>query len=388
MAFVLENPLNVELPVVKVSENEACSIASAIWAEVSCLEPQKGEPSWESAHFVRDAARLHETGHGCQLVNLFAKYSLSANIPIANVDIGARGQHPVLRPRDFVTGLSSHEKLKLLFCNHDGKDYADFWAHWRLIQPEHPVFESHRRKLSSCIPIFCFGDEGTSQKKKPLMVLQWQPILGWGSSRADDVNMLGVSVTTRFLYSVLQGKEYSGKSKKNEPLHRLIDHLAKDLRTCYDKPIPIEGVSWTKQVHLICLGFKGDLQGLIKVGKLSRNFMRDTATGNGPGICHLCRAGQEGMPWHNTEYCAMKAMKKDVPPPWKEEPSLVAQLPHSPSHKAQFFCVDLFHTLLKGVFGDIAANCVVSRSGTLLCTSFPRIQHTFPNDAYSMKSTS
>ena len=104
---------------------------------------------------------------------------------------------------------------------------------------------------------------------------------------------------------------------------------------------------------------KGDLAALVKLAHLERNYMRDTVSGAGAGICHLCCAGQANHSYHQTDFDSIAKMRRGAPLPWKDEPSLLTYIPHSPSHKANFFKLDMFHILLKGVFGDLAANAVV-----------------------------
>ena len=191
------------------------------------------------------------------------------------------------------------------------------------------------------------------------MILETQPILGWGSRRAEDINMLGVSTTTRFLYSVLSGKVYAGKKKDHAPLHKLINSFAEHIGNCFSEAIAVKGI-WTKKLFLVCLGCKGGLQAFIKIGKLQRHFLRDTPSGVGKGICHLCLAGTQGHSWHFTGFKAMQNMKVNLPDPWDSEPSLISKIPQSPTHKPEFFRLDIFHTLLKGVFADMAANAIVA----------------------------
>ena len=345
----------------KVTPSHACGIAAGFWEEISGFADTENIPSRD---FLKEAARLKETKHEHKLHGLLEKFNLTARIPKTTVSLGTKStlDHPVLRPKDFISTLSTEGKLDLLFCGHTGVDYVDFWNLWRLVQSDHPIFRTHKTRLSSCIPIWMFADEGTSQKKKALMVLEYQPILGHGSKRADDVNMSGVSITTRFLYSVLSGKIYAGKKKHQEPLHNLVKQFAQDIGNSYHEPIPVHGISWTNGVFLICLGLKGDLAALVKLGQLERNFMRDTASGCGKGICHLCRAGQENFSFHDTNFDAMTNMRRDVPLPWTHEPSLISLIPCSPSRKPDFFKLDIFHILLKGVFGDIAANAIVAHA--------------------------
>ena len=211
-------------------------MAAGFWSEIAHFAESTNIPSRE---FLKEATRLKETGHEHKLNDLLARFNLTARIPMTSVSLGttATQQHPVLRPRDFISLLAHEGKLDLLFCGHTGVDYKEFWDLWRLVEDDHPIFKVHKRNLSLCIPIWIFADEGTSQKKKALMVLQFQPILGRGSKRAEDVNMSGVSVTTRFLYSVLSGKVYAGKKNHQEPLHKLVSFFAKDIGNCFHEEI-------------------------------------------------------------------------------------------------------------------------------------------------------
>ena len=186
-------------------------MAAGFWEEIANLPLSTEIPS---RSFLMEATRLKETKHENNLPELFKKYHLRANIPLTMLDIGGKS-HPVLKPSDFISTLSVEGKLDLLFCNHTGVDYQDFWAQWRLLQGDHPVFSTHGRRLHTCVPVWVYADEGTSQKKKAIMILQFQPVLGWGSKRASDVNTLGVSTTNRFLYSVMSGRVYAGKKRNN-----------------------------------------------------------------------------------------------------------------------------------------------------------------------------
>ena len=332
-----------------------------MWNEFKDLP---GADSVPSADLMRKATALSTTGHECRLTDYFEQCGISAAIPITHVDIKTSKPHPVFGIHDLLSRLSDTGKSELLFAGHTPEDYEEFWSMWRLNQPEHPIYTTHglKGRLGSCIPVFAYADEGTSQKRRGLMVIEYQPLLARGSARASDINMRGQSTANRFLYSVLSSRVYSGKLKKNLPLLRLVDHFSKDLGSLFTKPVNMKCAGGKpRRVYLICLGLKGDLAALVKLGQLDRNHLRDTPSkSDGPGICHLCLGGQEGHPWHRVSYESMLAMKEHVVEPWHSEPSLIANIPQSPMHKAAFFQIDIFHCAHKGLWGDVAANTIAA----------------------------
>jgi len=116
------------------------------------------------------------------------------------------------------------------------------------------------------------------------------------------------------------------------------------------------------QLFLIPLACKGDWPALVKIGSLNRHFQRVSYSTKTPppGLCHLCKADQQHhKDWHDVSWDNMVKMKQGSALPWVKDPSLVLAVPTPNCYKAQFFRVDLFHTLHKGVMGDIAANAIV-----------------------------
>ena len=192
------------------------------------------------------------------------------------------------------------------------------------------------------------------------MIAQWQPTMGWGCSRQrNDLNMIGNSVTTRFLFSVMLSKCYGGKLK-NKPLMSLVTHLATELRSMFYSRIDVNLNGKRCKFYLVCIGAKGDWAGLCKIGTLNRSFMTDAPTKPfGKGICHKCRAGQEGHPWHEIDFQSMQLAHQDPPLPWKRPSPLTLLVPGDETKLPEFFKCDLFHTAHKGIVADAAANAVV-----------------------------
>ena len=284
------------------------------------------------------------------------------------VDVGLRDTHPVLAVKDFIKGLDSMSRMDTLLMGNRASQLETFWRTWQELEPGHPIFDHHKTRLGQCIPMALHADEGTSIKKKALMVLQYQPLLGCGSRKAKrkanlevaGVNLLGNSLKTRFLYSVMLARLYSGKKKQNRPLMALVHQLCLELRNFFYEGcmVTIDGVQ--QRIFLITLGMKGDWPALAKLGNLARHHGRVTSTHeDGKGICHLRVGGMFGKHWYNTSYENMMAMREGAPVPWKKEPSMTKEIPMDGNLKANFFKIDIFHTCHKGLMADLAANIIV-----------------------------
>lgn len=324
-----------------------------------------GASETPSANFLKAASKLSKTGHGYLLSNQFAKFKLSADIPLSHKDIGLDEPHPVLQISDTLKSFDRNGKTDLIFMGNSLQRYEEFWRQWQLQQPDHPIYRVHGTRLSHCVPVMVHADEGTSQKKKGLMIVQVQPALGRGTSKRKTsetkpgVNFLGKSLLTRWLYSVMLTRVYSGKKLKNKPLHKLVEHLALELKSAFYQGNEIKHNGETQTIFLVPIAMKGDWAALVKCGQLTRHHLRDvTAKEGGKGICHLCLGGQKSHAWHDISFSNMKKMRRDAPPPWASEPALVKHLPLGEPYKNLFFRIDVFHGLHKGVFGDIAANAI------------------------------
>ena len=341
----------------KVTEREACAIASAFWSEFGGLDGARSVPS---ARFLVDSSRLCRTSHENAFTDLCGSYGLHPAIPITYVPVGLIKDHPVLGVADVIRCLSNDKKLDLVFAGHGPADYVRFWDVYRQSFPGHQVFKTHENDLEVCLPIQLHMDEGTSIKKRGLMVCHWGPCMGAGTSRKDggDLNYLGVTIRTRFLYGVMMAKVYGGKNKL-KPLLRLTEHLATELRKLFFEGVEVQVGLTTCRIFPICISLKADWAGMAKVGCLKRSFMSDAPTkAFGRGICHLCKAGMESHPWHQVSFEEMERAHQNPPLPWTSPSPLTSIIPADPSRLPDFFRVDIFHTCHKGIIADAAANAI------------------------------
>ena len=312
----------------------------------------------ESSTFLVELARLHSSGHEHRLPGVLLKYGFQADIKYTYVNIGLTASHPVLRLSDTVACFDRHGKIEsLLLLKHTQKDLKDFWANYRQIDGQHSVFTTHASHLDRVVPIYLHGDEGVTLKKKGILILQAQCAIGFGSSRTGPgLNFSGSTYVTRLLFSVLSCRLYS---KKKAVLYKLLEAWSEDLTRLFNTGIEVVAFGKSQRLFFATLGMKGDWPALCKLGRLVRHHLRDTADGQGPGICHLCRAGQPGFDWFDFGRQASWLVTQDDnnPTPWNQ-PSPLASVPqgHNP---ANFYKVDLFHTCQKGIVGDFACSSLV-----------------------------
>ena len=61
-----------------------------------------------------------------------------------------------------------------------------FWSRFRRLFPKHQLWDdvqSKGKELKKCIPLFLHGDEGVHYRKSGLLVLSFQGVIGYGSSK-------------------------------------------------------------------------------------------------------------------------------------------------------------------------------------------------------------
>eukprot|EP00439_Symbiodinium_sp_Y106_P022881 s866_g2.t2 len=346
----------------KASDKRACHLAHGFYQELCSVGKEDEAPS---SKFLRKLSQLHSTGHENRLESVLEDFGLQAPIPVSYIQVqGLQSAHPVLKPKDVLETMAKFNKLDCFLHGHSPKDFSNFWEKFRALEPENLVFIQHGKRLEQVVPIMIHLDEGTGQKKKPLLILQYHSVLGLGSRRAPDLNFTGSTFKTRLLYTTMPAKTYGKQTKKKEIIQSLFEAWARDLMTLFTDGFDYETADGkVSKLFAACVGCKGDWPALNLAGNLERHFGRvekEKASSRKPcpGICHLCRAGMPKYPWH--EYGPKAKWNLDrgeVPAPWKpnNKPPLLT-LCLNPRSPESFFKIDCFHTLHKGCFADLAAS--------------------------------
>ncbi|CAE7638788.1 unnamed protein product [Symbiodinium sp. CCMP2592] len=353
-------------PGLVVSDRLLCSIAAGFVDEVREADPDLAE-DLRSAHLLRDLHRQSKTKHESASSKSFAKSGLSCPVEITTVEVGPDETHPVLKIADMLQALASCNKLCLLWGAKSMTSNTDvlpkFWRRWRAHDPQHAVFGHHRNNMAYVLPLQLHGDEGQTLKKSGVLVINWQSPLGFGLSTTEDrpeamsLNYTGNSYGTRFLYSVCHKKRYS--KGKSYILTGIMDRLAEELVDAFYNGVSLQIGGKQVTFYLALLGLKGDWPIQARFGNLSRHFARKGVyeVSEKSGFCHLCRAGEQGYnPNDYGESASWRATYLQTVP-WDTEGPL-CRVPQSPA-KEYMHKFDVFHTVHKGVFAELAGSGIV-----------------------------
>ena len=250
-----------------------------------------------------------------------------------------------------------------------GPRLQEFWRRYRAWMPEHEMWGHSHFDTSALVPLMVHGDGGRTFKKDELMVLQFQPVIGFGTrtshplpqTSVPGVNLRKHTFTTRFLYGVLQKAAY-----KDNPacFTGFFDTFMQNLAALYLHGLNLQN----KHLHFLVIGVKGDLPFLQKAAHLERTFLNvrkaPEKASSKPlnGCCHLCLAGTAGFPFEefNRAPKFVETMGACSPYPWSHLPPFVEYIPHVRANPAALLRLDLMHIVHLGVGRDYTgSSCVV-----------------------------
>ena len=205
------------------------------------------------------------------------------------------------------------------------------------------------------------------------MVVSWQSPLGEGTSKKDELqdlslNFKGSTYASRFLSTVCVKKVYR---KHPQRFDKIMAALADELCELFTNGVEVVITKRCVRVYGALISFKGDWPIHARVGNLKRHFGRKgvyQATAKS-GICHLCRAGEINYPPFDFSINAAWKASYLQRVPWDVEPAL-ARVPQTAAKEA-LHKFDVFHTLHKGCFAELAGSGIVLRHSILRSTSFP-----------------
>ena len=353
-----------------MSDRLVCKLASGFFEECQAVDPELAE-SLPSSSLLSSLHRKSQTRHETKAGEIFAREGLALPVRVDTIEEGKAQDHPVLRISEYIKVLALHDQLPVLWGGGSAMDVLPkFWRRFKRHQGSHEVFTKHGEHLERVLPLQLHADEGQTLKKTGIMIINWQSPIGTGTSRqtalADPMglNFLGSSYATRFLVTVCLKRKYA-KKKCPEYLDEIFAYIAGELYELFHSGLEVVVGDQRVRYYVACTGFKGDWPIHARAGRLQRHFAKKgvlKATRRS-GICHLCRAGELGFPAH--DYDPNAAWRSTVlsRPPWTH-PGPLTRIPQTP-HKEELHKFDVFHTLLKGCFSELAgsglASCPCSR---------------------------
>lgn len=123
---------------------------------------------------------------------------------------------PWLKPSNFLQAMAKandlHHLLGGLSLRQARPRLLKFWSQWRQLFPSHELWgevDCGRKNLSHCLPLFLHGDEGVTYRKDGLLVISFQGVWGYGSSKSiarspEDYKATSTGIPLNFLKTGFQ----------------------------------------------------------------------------------------------------------------------------------------------------------------------------------------
>jgi len=165
---------------VKSKANNAAKASESAFCQQSTMIP--GSPMHTE---IQQLSRAHI--QGCDRETVFLKEVVNigriTHIPISEMLLASTGKkHHYISIRSVASYLLERFPSKLL-AGHTNPDASRFqnlltqwWQAFRVLQPEHDVYTRYGDELDSVLPMKLHCDEGTGQRRAPVMQYSWGPL--------------------------------------------------------------------------------------------------------------------------------------------------------------------------------------------------------------------
>ena len=301
-------------------------------------------------------------------------FGLGLPIPMTDLNVNTTEiDMQILRLRDWMAYILEHNCFHLMCglmapdANRECAILSAFWSRFRHENPTHPIYGMAARgeiDLATTVPIVCHGDEGRGAKRQAFMVVNFHGLLGRGTNPQrrrektlgikpryvkHNLSFRGHTYSNRFLFGCMPKHWYTGEREDVfDALMKAAAEEADFLATTGVKD-PHSG----KTYRCMMLGVSGDWPWLQKSGNLNRTFnhvQKRLNVRNPPaGVCHLCRAGQNDVPYEQIgtrRPLWMPTLNEQSP---FSTPSPFQVIPHDTEKLAELWKFDLFHCYHLGV---------------------------------------
>ena len=320
-------------------------------------------------------ARCKESSADSPVYKVLRQSGLTLGITISYAHVGNIYRYPYIDPRSLVEHLcikGHFDKVAGLPVENLEASLTQFWETFRLLHPSHPIYDQYI-DMSHCIPYYLHGDGGRGYKKDPVDTFSMLPCLGSGSRHVAnkrkhddgrmDINLRGLSATTRFLFTVLGSLE----AKKNPALFDAITELwGQKLQALFADGFQACGETW----RIAIIGFTGDSPFVKKVSHSDRSFHNVRKSGfskkDQKGCCWLCRAGfetqNESIPFEHLGLWNplwIRTQGSNNTKPWEKEGGPILKYLMLGQDGPAFFRPDFFHVYHSGVGKDFLGSSFV-----------------------------
>ena len=154
------------------------------------------------------------------MAQIFASSGLRYEVGLTYSQAGAIPDFPWIRPSDYLKSLVRTGDFTKLLGGHSLESSKTtlhtFWTRYKDQFPAHEVFSDPVKSanLHRCVPVYVHGDEGTTYKKKGVLVIAFQSPIGHGSRHSPNqrpetlndagipMNLLRTSLQSRFLTAI------------------------------------------------------------------------------------------------------------------------------------------------------------------------------------------
>ena len=340
---------NIYISMCKTKANNAAKASESAFCQQSTMIP--GSPMYAE---IQQLSRAHSQGTDKETAFLkeIVNIGCITHIPISEMHLASTGKkHYYLPIRSVASYLLERFPSKLL-AGHKSPDTSGFknflarwWQAFRALQPEHDVYTRYGDELDSVIPMKLHCDEGTGQRRAPVMQYSWGPLLTGAPNSLDRY----------FFWTCCVGEEYKkfhqGYRLGNIVLNEFHAKLAAD---CID--VYIEGIfsqKFQRKLRLCFVGLEGDLPAQARAFRVVRNFACVPHC-----CCPWCDANDTSTPYTDGRPEALWRSTVSRERPWPtESPSPLVDIPGA--DREAFLSKDLFHM---AHLGHVRTFCV-----NLLC---------------------
>ncbi|CAL1132065.1 unnamed protein product [Cladocopium goreaui] len=217
------------------------------------------------------------------------------------------------------------------------------------------------------------GDGGRTQKKQPLEIFSLQPVLGldtashrmgmcrcetsaaygggdWCDPASQHLNSKHSTYLTHFLVFAFPSKAYlEFPNILTGLLKEVMDNFAS---ACEKGIVTQSGDTW----YPACVGFKLDMEWMVKVGSLTRSYQNVGHVNQKP-CCHECDAGKQLIPFEDVTDCACWIRTRWATVPWQTMPPW-ASIPFDSGKPAKILRRDAFHVFRLGICRNFIGSTV------------------------------